>query len=222
VIEVFGYLASAVIILSLTMSSVVKLRLVGLVGATMFGIYGALVGSIPVVVTNVVIIGLHSYFLTKAYRDEEYFTLLEVQPDSPYLLQFLEFHADDIRRIHPDFTYQPVGEHLVVFVLRDMVPAGVFIGRRGGEEGVMDVELDFVIPQYRDLRPAAFLFGSSREAFAEWGVTRLAVTATTGTLRSYLVKVGFVAVADDRYELDLTRAPALRGRGGGMRRSGRR
>lgn len=220
-IEVFGYLASAVIIFSLTMSSVVKLRLIGLVGATMFGIYGVLVGSFPVVVTNVVIIGLHTYFLRKAYRDEEYFTLLEVKPDSPYLLQFLDFHADDIQRTHPGFAHQPAQEHLVVFVLRDMVPAGVFIGRRSGEEGVMAVELDYVIPQYRDLRPAAFLFGSSRKAFAEWGVNRLAVAATTRPLRSYIEKVGFVPVGGDRYELDLTRSPALRGRGGGMRRSGR-
>ncbi|MFW6213587.1 MAG: hypothetical protein ACOC8L_11865, partial [Spirochaetota bacterium] len=46
-LEWFGYAASVVILISLTMSSIVKLRWINLAGAVMFAAYGYLIGSIP-------------------------------------------------------------------------------------------------------------------------------------------------------------------------------
>jgi len=219
VIEALGYLASAVVVLSLTMSSVVRLRIIGLVGAALFSIYGILVGAIPVAVTNLVIMGLHIYFLRRLLGDDEQFTLLEVSGDSAYLEQFLEFHRTEIEEYQPLFTHDPGAARRTVFVLRDMVPAGLLIGHTG-TEGALEVDLDFVIPQYRDLRPAQFLFGASAETFAAWGVDRLVATASTEGHRRYLTKVGFEPIGGDRYLLDLA-AVGLRGRrGGGMRPSG--
>jgi hypothetical protein len=202
VIELLGYLASAVIIASLTMRSFVWLRIVGLVGAVMFAVYGLLVEAIPVVVTNAVIIGLHSFFLWRAYRDEEFFTLLEVQPDSRYLHQFLEFHRNDIARFQPGYTFSPTAEHLTLFILRDMVPAGLFIGRPAAD-AVLEVELDYVIPQFRDLKAARFLFGRNRAVFLNRGATRLHATAETEAHRRYLLRVGFEPVDDGGLELRL-------------------
>ncbi len=219
-IEAIGYLASAVVVLSLTMSSVVRLRIIGLIGAALFSVYGLLVGAMPVVVTNVVIMGLHIFFLRRLLGDDEQFTLLEVSADSAYLEQFLEFHHDEIQQYQPRFVHDPARVGRTVFVLRDMVPAGLLIGHPVAE-GVLEVDLDFVIPRFRDLRPAQFLFGASARTFAGWDVDRLVATASTDSHRRYLDKVGFRPIGDDRYELDLAAAGLKGRRGGGMRPSGR-
>ena len=60
-IEILGYVASLTVVVSLAMSSVLRLRMIGLVGSTLFAVYALAVGAIPVAIANVVIIGLHGY-----------------------------------------------------------------------------------------------------------------------------------------------------------------
>ena len=199
-IELFGYIASAIIVLSLTMTSLLRLRIIGLLGASMFATYGVLVSAWPVVATNGVIIGLHAFFLWRAWTDDEYFTLLRVRPDSYYLLEFLDFHRNEICSFQPDFEYEPADDHFTLFILRDMVPAGLFIARR--DEGTtMKVQLDYVIARFRDLKAARFLFHANREVFSSQGVDLLQATAKTDAHKRYLERVGFVATPPDGYEM---------------------
>ncbi len=51
-VELVGYIASALVVASLAMTSVVRLRMVSLVGSLVFVIYGALLPSIPIILTN--------------------------------------------------------------------------------------------------------------------------------------------------------------------------
>ncbi len=201
-IEVLGYAASAVIILSLTMTSLVKLRVVGLAGSVLFAIYGALVGAIPVVATNAVIFGLHAFFLWRAFNVDEFFTLLEVRPESRYLDEFLDYYRSDICSFQPDFSFAPTSEHLTLFILRDLVPAGLFIGRPSGG-GTLDVQLDYVIPRFRDLKVADFLFRANREAFRRHGVSHLVARIETEAHGRYLRRVGFAGRDGDSVEMVL-------------------
>ncbi|PZQ47900.1 MAG: uroporphyrinogen decarboxylase, partial [Phenylobacterium zucineum] len=50
VVEVVGYLASILVVASLAMTSVVRLRVVSLVGSVVFVAYGALLPSIPIII----------------------------------------------------------------------------------------------------------------------------------------------------------------------------
>jgi hypothetical protein len=201
-VEILGYVASIVIVLSLTMTSLVKLRLVGLVGAVLFATYGVLVGAWPVALTNVVIIGLHVFFLAREWTDDEYFTLLEVRPDARYLMEFLEFHDAAIKEFQPDFDYEIRDGLVTMFILRDMVPAGLFIATHDGGP-VMKVLLDHVIARYRDLKPARFLFHRNREVFTSRGVEALRATAQTDGHRRYLLKIGFRPIREGGYEMEL-------------------
>jgi len=201
-IEVLGYVASFTVVVSLAMSSVLRLRMIGLVGSTLFAVYALTVGAIPVAITNVVIIGLHGYRLWQWWTDEEYFSLLEVRPDSVYLNEYLVFHEDEIRRFQPEFSLPIPEDRLVVFVLRDMVPAGVVIGRRVGD--TLEIELDYVAPRFRDMEPARFLYRSPHQILDLYGIVRAVAVATTEAHRHYLRKVGFTPETGDRWELDLT------------------
>ena len=51
-VELVGYLASALVVLALTMTSVVRLRMVSLAGSITFFVYGTLIDAVPIMITN--------------------------------------------------------------------------------------------------------------------------------------------------------------------------
>ncbi len=58
-VHLLGFAGSAFIIVSITMRSVFRLRVIGLIGAITFTAYGAILGAWPVVVTNLVTTSIH-------------------------------------------------------------------------------------------------------------------------------------------------------------------
>ena len=64
-IELFGYLGSALVVFSMLMSSVVKLRLINTAGCVISGIYAFISGAIPIVVMNASIMAINIYKLIK-------------------------------------------------------------------------------------------------------------------------------------------------------------
>ena len=100
--QIIGYIGSALIVLSLTMKSLLKLRLIGLAGAVVFTAYGLLIEAYPVAGVNAVIVFVHLIFLRDLVsKKKEYFTILHVTKDSVYLQYFLDYHRDEIRHSVP-------------------------------------------------------------------------------------------------------------------------
>ncbi len=201
--ELIGYVASALVAVSLTMSSILRLRLVNLVGSAAFTLYGALIHAYPVAAVNGFIVVINLFYLHRMLRAREYFHLLSVEPHSHYLRRFLEFYAREIRRFIPGARYEPAAGDLTIFVLRDMVPAGLFIGRMEGR-GRLCVTLDFVIPQYRDFKIGRYLFADEREFFRSRGIREIVSEPGTPEHAAYLRRMGFspsAGGAEERYSL---------------------
>jgi hypothetical protein len=189
--QIIGYVGSALIVVSMTRTSILKLRLFGLAGSATFLVYSLLIGAYPIAVVNVVIIGVHVWFLRDllANRDE-YFTVLDVRPDSRYLAHFLEFYDSEIRRYQPEFSYEASDDERAAFVLRDLVPAGLFIGRPCDDHS-MQVELDFVIPQYRDFKIGDFLYSTKSGVFTDPKCDRAWSYGDAKEHAAYLQRMGF-------------------------------
>ncbi len=190
VYEIVGYVASVLVAVSLMMSSILRLRLINLVGSAAFTVYGVLIHAYPVAVVNFFIVLINLYYLRQMLGTKEYFRLLCVEHDSEYLRYFLGFYAEEIRRFLPDFAHAPSAGHLTFFVLRDMVPAGLFVGEVRGE-GRLLVKLDFVIPQYRDFKIGRYLYTEEAEFFRSRGIREIVSPAGTPAHAAYLRKMGF-------------------------------
>lgn len=192
--ELIGYAASVLVAVALTMRSVLRLRLINLVGSATFTVYGLLIHAYPVAVMNFAIVLINVYFLVDMLRAREYFELQEVPADSPYLQRFLAFYRDDIRRLIPDFDGDSAGHDVALLVLRNMVPAGVLLARKQGDDSLL-VTLDYVIPGYRDLKAARFLFTQNAAYFTRQGIHRLLSRPGSEVHARYLRRVGFQAEA---------------------------
>lgn len=192
VLELVGYVASALVAISLMMSSILRLRMVNLLGAATFAVYGLLIEAYPVAVVNLFIVFINLYYLRGMLRTEEFFRLLEVQRDSEYLDYFLSFYAKEIRRFFPRFSPSAPESQLTLFVLRDLVPAGLLMGEVRGSS--LWVRLDFVIPQFRDFKIGRYLFVEKADLFRARGITEIVSVPGTEEHSAYLRKMGFVPV----------------------------
>ena len=188
--EIIGYVASVLVAVSLMMSKIVQLRIVNLIGAATFSLYGVLIGSIPVAGMNGFIVLINIYYLAKIYGSSEYFKILNVKTGSEYLNEFLNFYSKQIQEFQPDFEESPSESDLNIFVLRDMVPAGILIGNLK-ESGILDVKLDFVVPSYRDFKIGNFLFEQNADYFRDKGIQEVVTKPGNSKHNRYLEEMGF-------------------------------
>lgn len=189
--ELVGYLGSLLIVVSLTRTSLLHFRLVGLAGSGTFLVYSLLIQAYPIAVVNVVIIGVHSFFLRQLLSTKhEFFTSLELHGNSRYLRHFLDFYRDDIQDYQPGFTFEPRDDQVRAFILRDTIPAGVFIGRACADDTI-EVELDYVAPPYRDFKVAEYLYSDRSQIFGAAGRRRIWTEVGNDEHAAYFRRFGF-------------------------------
>lgn len=198
--EAVGYVASALVVLSLTMASVVRLRWISLVGSLAFVVYGVLIESIPIIITNAAIAVINVWFLRKELGHHRDLGAVVVPIDSPFLVDFVHFHLADIRRFQPTFEMPSGDDAMCVLLTRDSLPAGALIGRRNGDE--LAIVLDYVLRPYRDSRLGTWLFGRGSSVFRTNGIARLVSGPGADLHPGYLQRMGFQRDGD-RYVLDI-------------------
>ena len=205
-IEVVGYTASGLIVLSITQKSILRLRLLGLAGGLVFLGYSLTIGAYPIAAVNVIASSVHIWYLRKLLRrTDEVFRVLHVAPDSTYLLHFLDFYRHEIQgRFQPEFTYTPSDDLVTAFILRDMVPAGLLIGRAHPDHS-FEIQLDFAIPDYRDFKIGTYVYGPDSKLFHDLALSSVWAHASDKDHAKYLRRIGFVecATIPDRYEIQL-------------------
>ena len=200
-LEAFGYAASVVVAISLMMGSLLKLRWWNLLGAGAFALYGLLIKAYPVAVLNGFIALADVYYLIQMYHRREHFQAIPLDEASPYLATVLAAHREEIDRIFPGFQAK-ANRRLGLCVLRDLTPASFLLGTPA-EDSTLDIDLDYALPSYRDLRPGGFLFREAKHLFQERGLSRLRARTADRAHADYLRKVGFRETEPQTFLLDL-------------------
>ncbi len=190
ILEIIGYIASLIVLVSLLMSSIKKLRWINLIGALLFGIYGFLIGSIPTGAMNMGIVFIDAYYLVKMYQNKDFFKILQIDQNSEYLKSFFKFYDKDLSSF-VDYEHVNVDEAAVKFyILRNMTPAGVFIADEY-DKNTLEIKIDYVVPQYRDFKIGSFVYASQKEAFKNMSYTQLVVFTDHLEHKKYLKRMGF-------------------------------
>ena len=66
-LEIFGYIGTALVIISMMMKSINKLRIFNISGSVISVIYSVLVNAWPIVLLNACLIAINSYHLIRDY-----------------------------------------------------------------------------------------------------------------------------------------------------------
>ncbi|MEQ6901172.1 hypothetical protein [Nocardioides sp. YIM 152588] len=159
-LDLFGWLGSGLLIVSLLQTRVLRFRLLNLAASVILVIFNALLAVWPMVGMNLATSAINIFFITRMLRDrhsETAYDVLEVGPGDPYLRYFLGVHEADIERHQPGFSAGLLGEDDLAFQVQSGdETVGVVLIRRDGE--VAQVLLDFVTPRYRDFTPGEFVW----------------------------------------------------------------
>ncbi|NOU61798.1 YgjV family protein [Marinifilum caeruleilacunae] len=185
VLEWIGYAASVLVLVSLSMTSIIKLRWYNLAGAILFSTYGFLIGSLPVGIMNFLIVCANIYNLKKMYARKEDFKVIEIKENDELLMHFLDYYKKDIAGFYPNFEKRE--KQMGIFVLRNMAVAGIFIGTQ--EESELRIELDYALPQYRDFKVGDYLYKSLKQTLGKHNIKSVYCSSTK--MLKYMEKMGF-------------------------------
>lgn len=184
-LEIFGYIGTALVIVSMMMTSVLKLRIINMCGGLISMIYAILCNTWPVVVLNASLICINFFQTMRALRHKNTFGHVLSRPDDESVRYFLSYYEQDIQKFFPSYKLDPHknSEIHVIFVKGEMV--GILIGTRAAD--LYRIEMDYVIPRYRDIEVGKFLFPLLKES----GVNMLTAPLGSEDHNKYLAKLGF-------------------------------
>lgn len=202
-IEMVGYLGSALVVVSMLMSSVVKLRVINTIGSGVFTVYALMIHSYPTALMNAALIAINVYNLIKLNRRDQSYNLVKGAQGEGILRYLLDYYQEDIRTYFPDFSVDCRTDRAYI-VCCNGNPAGVLLGTESGE-GTLRVLLDYSTPAYRDCSIGAYLYSKLP---AEGVHTLLFVEKGSQAHRAYLEKMGFVQ-KDGVYIKNLEQMPVL-------------
>ena len=186
VIELIGYAGSALVVVSMLMTSVVKLRVVNTVGSAIFMTYALIIGSYPTALMNLCLIVINLYQLFRLFRDQKQYDLISAELKDGYVAYFVEKNMEDIRAWFPGFSMNGLQADIVWLVCCGSNPASIFIGRKNGPDE-MEILLDYAAPAYRDTSAGRFLYRQLKQK----GGKTLLFAGDAPKHVAYMEKVGY-------------------------------
>lgn len=189
-LELIGYLASIMVLVSMLMNSLLKLRIINLVGSGIFSVYGFLIDAPPVGFLNLFIVFANIYHLYKIKGTANNYSTLEIRNDNRYLKKFLANYDGDIKKYFPHFKYNEDLNTYSFMILQNVAVAGVFLAHKEAPNRLY-IGLDYVIPEYRDLKPGKFIYQEKLDFFRDEGIETLVTIPQTSKHVDYLMKMGF-------------------------------
>ena len=190
-LEWIGYTASLIILVSLLMSSIKKLRWINMFGALIFSGYGFMIGSMPTGLMNMGIVLIDIYYIYKMYLSKEYLRILPIEEDTEYLKYFLDYYKKDIGK-YSDLSQLDISKSKIkLYLLRNMNPAGIFVCDEY-DKRTLEIVLDYVIPLFRDFKIGSFVFGKQKVYFLSKGYNRFVIFTENKDHIKYITKMGFI------------------------------
>ncbi len=203
--EILGYAASIIILVSLALKNIKRLRWVNLVGAITFTVYGLLIDAYPVAASNFIIALIDIYFLIQIYSKKDYFDINEeLQGDEFFIKRFFEFYGGEISRYFPHFSFDNITNPHLILVSRNINPVGLFVYEKDEKSKSIVIHLDFACPDYRDTKNFFYLLQEKIDDFKSEGFVRFVTVSESAQHIAYLERVGFRrSISGDRFELPL-------------------
>jgi hypothetical protein len=190
-LDVIGWGGSVLVVVSLLQTRILRLRALNLIGSLVLLGFNLAIGIWPMVGLNSVLALINIIQLRRLLadrHDDRVYTVLEVGASDAYLRHVLAMHATDIEQFNPGFTADDASA-LAFLVQRGDSTAGVVLAHDAGS-GVAQIDLDYVLPEYRDFTPGEFVYQRSA-AFASRGFTRVQAPPNMRQASTYLQRLGF-------------------------------
>ncbi len=184
-LEIFGYIGTALVIISMMMTSVLKLRIFNICGSLISFTYSLIVGAIPVVVLNGALVTINLFHLIKARFVKTEYSCIKIEPNDCSLNYFLSLYKTDIEKYFPLFNQKNIANCKIFAVFSGSEIAGIIIGEQ--ENQTLITHLDYTTPKFRNLSVGAFLY----DYLKNFNILTLECVTDVIEHKNYLQKMGF-------------------------------
>ncbi len=193
-LELFGYLGSLLVLVSMLMSSVVRLRVINMIGSAIFATYAILIRSYPTAFLNACLVGVNLYHLIRIHRSlNRNYLVQPLGAGEGFTAWFVDRYRDDIRRFFPAFDPAQAKELRGYAVFHENICAGLLLGTL--EADTFEIALDYAVRNFRDHSVGNYLY----DELAAAGVARLRCVSDASEHVRYMEKQGFVRCEDGSY-----------------------
>ena len=97
ILEIIGYIGSFLVVISMLMSSIIKLRVINTIGSVISGIYAVICGALPLALMNLCLIIINVVNLVKLLGAKMPYELVEGSAGDSLVKYFLDYYRDDIK-----------------------------------------------------------------------------------------------------------------------------
>ena len=185
-IELFGYLGSALVVVSMLMTSVVRLRIINTIGSIIFMIYALIIHSYPTALMNLCLVCINIYQLLRLRNAASNYHMVEVNSDDRYLQFLLSYYDSDILTYFPDFKERFHETDAAYLICMGSDTVGITLGKHL-DETTLELFVDYSTPTYRDCSVGEYLYSQLKEK----GIKELVYKGKEAAHIEYLKKVGF-------------------------------
>jgi hypothetical protein len=192
-LEIIGYTGSFLVIVSMLMTSVVKLRVINTIGSVIFCTYAICIHSYPTAAMQVCLIAINIVNLYKLNNTKKEYFAVDVNATDGFLNHFLNEYYADIKHYFPGCS-KPAEDDKIILIMCGQSPAGVFISTdiHADCPDTLTVKLDYTTPAYRDCSVAKFLVSHLKEE----GIKKIVAKTVIPAHEKYLKKMGFAPTPD--------------------------
>ena len=205
-LEALGWIGSAVLVISLLQTRVMRFRVLNLASCLVLIVFNAAIEVWPMAAMNVVLVAINIWAISRLLRerhDSRAYDAVSIGTDEPFLRHLLTRHCADVAAFNPDLPADVVAlaDHAFLVSTGNEV-VGIVLTRDGADAGEQLVVVDYVLPTYRDFTPGEFVFRPDGP-FADLGTRVVVASPGMTSSEKYLRAIGFVE-RDGRRVLDLT------------------
>ncbi|MBQ7364491.1 MAG: hypothetical protein IJW46_02710 [Clostridia bacterium] len=173
--ECIGYLGTALVIVSMTMTSLTRLRLINIAGSAISAVYAIKAATYPVALLNLVLIGIHLFKLIRGFCREKTYTLFPIE--SGALLRHL-LTAFGLTHSQAD------GKETYLLYQKNEA-CGIWIGKK--KDTLFDAETVRLLPKHR----TKALYAAFLDGIPQYGITALSLPITHTKGIKHLAALGF-------------------------------
>lgn len=189
IIEFIGYIGSFLVIVSMLMTSLIKLRVINTIGSVIFAIYALIIHSYPTAIMQFCLIIINVINLFKLFKNKKEYSVIKLNKNDNFINYFEAFYKNDINKFFPeDFNLSKAEEHYMVCCGSN--PAGILSANYVSKDE-LNVILDYASPSYRDCSVGKHLYNY----LAQNGIKKLHVKQNEDSGKRvhsrYLRKMGF-------------------------------
>ena len=147
-LEIFGYIGSVLVVSSMLMTSVTKLRIINMCGSVISTIYSIIVGAWPIVVMNTCIFLINLYHVVVSVKDKLDLTYALAKGSDTSVCQFISLYDNVIIAKDAAYTSNITESTDALVLFNDSVIASVFAGKIEAECFVID--FCYALPEFEN------------------------------------------------------------------------